>query len=191
MRKLISIGIIIVVLATMLAVVPTGARIIVPPSPSRLFSEMSVDYYAGVQIYGGVIAYETPYREVKLSILVEPRDWSHYVNHVELIVAMWYGTDPNNVVYKTYASQQAITPDVGPQIFTLSVKEEDGATTHPNWGFAYLRVAGWGISQSFKVYSIRFINSSTPPVINEMPALRILTLEDMYKIFCLMDDIWP
>lgn len=182
MRKLISIGIIIVVLATMLAVVPTGARIIVPPSPSRVFSEMSVDYYAGVQIYGGVIAYETPYREVKLSILVEPRDWNHYVNHVELIVAMWYGTNPNNVLYKTYGSQQSITPNVGPQLFTLSVKEEDHATTHPNWGLAYLRVAGVGISPSYKVYSIRFIAGAAPEIyfMGNRPILNMLAV---YRIF--------
>jgi hypothetical protein len=185
------VGLIVALLAVMLIPALAGGMIIGGGGggSSRIYSKQTFyDNHSGASVGGSVRAYETPYREIKLSMYGNCVDENHYINRLDVVVAMWRESDPNNVMYKTYESLESKTPDVGRWDYTLPVKQE-AHTFSPDWGLFYYRATGYGISPLYRVYAIKFTGSA--PEIHYMEWESVIPeLQDLYRIFLQMADIW-
>jgi hypothetical protein len=191
-RRLISIAVIIAILTAMLIPALAGGMIIGGGGgggSSRIYSKQTFyDNHSGASVGGSVRAYETPYREIKLNMYGNCVYWNHYISRLDVVVALWREADPNNVMYKTYESLESKTPAVGRWEYALSVKQE-AHTFSPDWGLAYYRATGYRISPLYRVYAIKFTGSA--PEIHYMGwEWAIPELQDLYRIFLQMADIW-
>lgn len=181
MRKLISIGLIVAILAIMIVSALAGGMpsdpITPPPPPSYYTTAYFNHYQSGVSIDGWVRAYETPDRKVKVYFHARSLYSNHYIMHLQLVVALWSEGKP--VLYRTYDLQDIAFDDEYWDV-TIYVKE-DGITASPDWGFAYVKVTGVGITEYLKPHAIKFINGAAPEIYPQ--TLRCVGLWDMLHRF--------
>jgi hypothetical protein len=170
-KKLISIGLILVALAFILVPAVTGGMPtdpITPPPPPMYSTEYFTHPESGAGIGGWVKAIEGDTRELKLIIWANSayEDWG--INHLELVVALW--SQDNPVLCRTYTHQEIIDFDVGYWTYTLTVKE-DGMIDSPKYGVACLYANADGYNPQgghfnpyIKTYAIKFINGAAPEI---------------------------
>jgi hypothetical protein len=134
-RKLILVGAIVLMLAIMLIPALAGARIITEPSPSRIFSEQSIDFHdSGLHIYGGVVAYETnssgaSSRELKLSVLIWTAGIQEVVISVSLSPSEFDHPDTTDFLCKAYREEGIYDPS-----WTCTVTMKEQGSPRPLFG---------------------------------------------------------
>jgi hypothetical protein len=188
-KKLISIGLIVAILATILVTALTSGMPSdpwYPPPPPPMYST-EYFYHTGstASIGAWVKATEGDNRELKWSVWANcaHEDWG--INNLELVVALW--SEGNPVLCRTYHHQEVIDSEVGYWTYTLSVKE-DGMIDPPDYGLACLHASAdnynpWGyyFIPCVKTYAIKFINGAAPEIY-EYPG-RIPGRWSMYQTF--------
>ena len=189
MKKLISIGLILVALAFIVipavtAGMPTDP--IPPPPPPMYSTEYFYHTESGASIGGWVKAIEADNnRELKLIVWANAANNYYCINDLQLVVALW--SEGNPVLYRTYHHQEDINFDVGYWTYTISVKE-DGMIDSPDYGLAYVWSNGDHIQGYWKMYAVHFIDGTAP----EIDALwgKIDGLWSMYQTLEFLPDIY-
>jgi hypothetical protein len=170
-RKLISIGLIIVALAATLVPAVTGGMIIGGGGGGGSQPYTVKNFYhteSGASIGGWVKAIEADNnRELKLIVWANAANNYYCINDLQLVVALW--SEGNPVLYRTYHHQEDINYDVGYWDYTLSVKE-DGMIDSPEYGLAYVWSNGDHIQGYWKMYAVHFIDGAAPEI-DELPGV--------------------